>query len=651
MWEDMHGTARTFDSCSPSSDAHHDALTDASVMPASTSSAATPLATASTTTTTMAGDSPTTGVRRQRRSTTGLNTKKALLSVLAAAPIAMAAESCISLADSKMCSAFGSAAISTDSKLVGFFPFLQSVSDTASFDQQFDIYLKTSYLQEKYGTLLGCQSIDFSNSTLTSNLYARFTTTVICNAIIQNSREPCGLGAQDSVPVCADTCQAESEAIIIADRQLCSAPGGDADSQIRADFTNCALPANSLSGTCVEGAVNEPNNCGFGNSTLGLCQYCAAGGQNSTDTCCYNSQAEQKCAGVVLPTITAFITFSTVPPTSSPTSTPTSSATAAAGASHGSKLSGGAIAGIVIGAVAGVALTAGLIFLLLACIRRRRGSQHGSVFNQPTPPRKGAAAMSYNPTGTMTKKTAEGYDVLPGGRIARMSALEGASGDSHSNGDLAAAAAAGAVGGYASRRKRTMDHSSSSEYGDSPISNNRIGVLRPPPTSRRNGSLSSNSILGEGDPQSPRSGSGDGMSSPQPGASQQSEQLAYFKDYYSQEDIHPGDKVATLWAYQPRAGDEFHLERGDMLKVVGIWDDGWATGVLLDQRAEDWDVKKHAQRDSGVSSTSVQRDSSPPTSGEIKAFPLVCVCLPDHWRRTIEGDGSTETASTQQGHI
>jgi hypothetical protein len=129
-------------------------------------------------------------------------------------------------------------------------------------------------------------------------------------------------------------------------------------------------------------------------------------------------------------------------------------------------------------------------------------------------------------------------------------------------------------------------------------------------------------------------------------ASQQSEQLPFFKDYYSADDIHPGDRVAVLWAYQPRAADEFALERGDMLKVVGIWDDGWATGIMLDERAEEWESRRQAQRDSGVSNTSGRRDTSPPVSGEIKAFPLVCVCLPEHWRKTIDGDGSTETGSS-----
>ncbi|TVY71465.1 hypothetical protein LSUE1_G007366 [Lachnellula suecica] len=592
------------------------------------------------------GDRP----RRQKQQRSmGLNTRTTLLSILAAAPTAMA-ETCISLSGSTQCPAFNASSISTDSTLVGLFPFLQYVSSTTTFDEQLSSYVSTSYVQQKYQTLLGCGGITLTNTT---NLYARFTTTVICNAIIQNSKTACGLSNTDSEPVCAATCAdyAESEAIIVANTALCSNPSSSADTQIRADFTNCALPANSLSGTCINGAVNEDQNCGFGNSTIGLCQYCGSGGQNSTDTCCYNSNAEQRCAGVVLPTITAIMTFSTSSATSSPTSSSSSSAstsassTSAASNSSNKGLSGGAIAGIVIGAIVGAVLIGVLILLLVLCLRRRRGSQNGSVFNQPSPARKGQTGMAYNPVGTTT--TPEGYEVLPGGRIARMSALEGHSGDSPPRGNAngATTAAAGAAAGYAAgRTRRHQSQSSSDEY--SPVSNNQ-GVLRPPPqAARRAGSLSSNSALGFEDQQSPHSASGGDLSSPVGVASQQSEQLPFFKDYYSSDEIHPGDKVATLWAYQPRAGDEFALERGDMLKVVGIWDDGWATGVLIDERAEEWDAKRSAQRDSGVSNTSGRRDESPAVSGEIKAFPLVCVCMPDHWRKTIEGDGSTETGST-----
>ncbi|KAF5714326.1 sh3 domain-containing protein [Fusarium mundagurra] len=112
---------------------------------------------------------------------------------------------------------------------------------------------------------------------------------------------------------------------------------------------------------------------------------------------------------------------------------------------------------------------------------------------------------------------------------------------------------------------------------------------------------------------------------------QQSEQVPFFKDYYSQDDILPGDMVAVLWAYQPRATDEFALERGDMLYVRAVWDDGWGVGTMMDERAEEWEAK----RDSGVSSSSGHVQTSP--SGEIKAFPLVCVCCPQHWRETIKG--------------
>ncbi|PBP23549.1 SH3 domain-containing protein [Diplocarpon rosae] len=577
--------------------------------------------------------------RKQRSS--GFKTRTALLSALATAPGAIA-QSCIPLSGSTQCPAFTSASISTDSTLIGLFPFLQFVTSTSTFDDQLSAHVATSYVQQKYQTLLGCGNINLTNTT---DLYARFTTSVICNAIIQNSISPCGLSVDASRPVCADTCAefAQSEAIVVADGDVCSNPSANVESQIRADFTNCALPAQSLAGSCIDGATNEPENCGFGNSTTGLCQYCAAGAQNSTDTCCYNSKTEERCANVVLPTITGYMTFSASAPTATSTS---SSSTSSQSGSKG--LSGGAIAGIVIGSIAGLVLLVALIFLLIFCIRRRRGSQASSVFNQPSPAHKGQTpGMAYNPAVATNDATPEGYEVLPGGRIARMSALEGHSGDSPPRGgglSVTGAEAAEAAGAYDLSRRRN-EQSSSDEYSLASQSNG-VGVLRPPPTGRRAGSLSSSSVLGLDDPQSPISGSGGDISSPLGLTSQQSEQLPFFKDYYSQDEIHPGDKVATLWAYQPRASDEFALERGDMLKVIGIWDDGWATGLMTDDRASEWDAKRNAQRDSGVSNTSGRRNESPPASGEIKAFPLVCVCLPDHWRKTIDGDGSTEAGSS-----
>ena len=232
--------------------------------------------------------------------------------------------------------------------------------------------------------------------------------------------------------------------------------------------------------------------------------------------------------------------------------------------------------------------------------------------------------MTYNPPGSQ-----QGYEVLPGGRVARMSALN--TGETGTPG----------VGqrGYGS---------DTDPYGDSPRSDLKAvgalgaaGAVGAVAAGKRDASLSSNSH--RGDNSSP--GSGADFSSPEGVASGQSEQLPFFKDYYSSEDIHPNDKVAVLWAYQPRAGDEFELERGDMLKVVGIWDDGWATGILINDRAEDYDGKHKMQRDSGVSNGSGARPDSPAPTGEIKAFPLVCVCLPEAWKKTVEGDTSTDSGS------
>lgn len=234
--------------------------------------------------------------------------------------------------------------------------------------------------------------------------------------------------------------------------------------------------------------------------------------------------------------------------------------------------------------------------------------------------------MSYAPPTS----SQQGYEVLPGGRVARFSALQGESG--------ADAPQIGAVAGIAERHY----NSDSDPYGDSPDSKEG---MKAPRTGKRDGSLASSPRLVVGDDSSPQSGSGGQYSSPEGVASGQSEQLTFFKDYYSPDDIHPNDKVSVLWAYQPRAGDEFELERGDMLKVVGIWDDGWATGIRINERAEDYDGKHNAQRDSGVSNGSADRPPSPAPSGEIKAFPLVCVCLPEAWKKTVEGDSATESGS------
>ena len=75
-----------------------------------------------------------------------------------------------------------------------------------------------------------------------------------------------------------------------------------------------------------------------------------------------------------------------------------------------------------------------------------------------------------------------------------------------------------------------------------------------------------------------------------------------------------------------------------MLKVVGIWDDGWATGVRISERADDYDPKARSQRDSGVSNGSGRREPSPTPIGEIKAFPVGTAVHPSY---AIEADSDS----------
>ncbi|KKK16855.1 hypothetical protein ARAM_001011 [Aspergillus rambellii] len=514
---------------------------------------------------------------------------------------------CISLSGSTQCPAWNTSSISTSSSFYTDFPFMENVSSLADFDKQLNSYVLGSYVELKYVEYLGCSGVNLSN---TSDYYARYTTSSICNGLVQRSASDCGLSSAQSKPLCAESCalMATSEEEILVNAELCPERASDYMQQIRSDFTICASPASSLTGSCVSGADNEPKECGYRSNLIGLCGYCAASSPNATDSCCVNSNATTRCEGVTIPSSTSL---------SPVTSTPNS------GSSSHDGLSGGQIAGVVIGSVAAFALIAALIAFLLICCRRRRNSQDDNSLNKPNPQRKGSPSMQQ-------PGSPQNFTAVPGGRVARMSALR----------EVSSFSPARSRNSTAFLRGTKYSDSSDSEGFASP---GAMSKKIPPTTGKRHGSLSSNSALaGAGSDTSPRSGTMGHYSSPEGLTSGQSEQLSAFQDYYSQDDMHPGDKVAVLWAYQPRAGDEFALDRGEMLKVIGIWDDGWATGVRVPETAEDYDARHREQRDSGVSNGS-QRISPAPT-GEIKAFPLVCVCLPQHWKKIIDGGQGDEVS-------
>jgi hypothetical protein len=263
---------------------------------------------------------------------------------------------------------------------------------------------------------------------------------------------------------------------------------------------------------------------------------------------------------------------------------------------HTKGLSGGAIAGVIVGSIVGAILLLALIIGLCICLRRRENRPNEKL-NTPSPSRARAQMAFASPV------RAGEPDLPQGARVHQMVALEGSM----------------AGGSPAQGSPGALYLGSSSGYDDTPESQRSgLGVGAP----KRGGSLSRHSDNGgilHHNSSSPNYGS-----SPEGMASGQSEQMSHFKDYYSTEEIQTGDVVATLWAYQPRANDEWDLERGDMLKIVGIWDDGWATGYKMRERAEDWDITRNPNRDSGVSngSTSRQAAANSVPDGEIKAFPV-----------------------------
>ena len=65
------------------------------------------------------------------------------------------------------------------------------------------IIVNSSLYYSRYEQLLGCDNVNLTNTT---TLYARYTTSVICNAIVQNSIQPCSLSNAASTPLCAESC-------------------------------------------------------------------------------------------------------------------------------------------------------------------------------------------------------------------------------------------------------------------------------------------------------------------------------------------------------------------------------------------------------------------------------------------------------------
>jgi cell division septation protein DedD len=222
-------------------------------------------------------------------------------------------------------------------------------------------------------------------------------------------------------------------------------------------------------------------------------------------------------------------------------------------------LSGGAIAGIVIGSVVAAAILAALAALLCIRTRRRKQSQTDAALNQPNPQRKGGSP-SMHQTDSPTN-----INMVPGGRVTRMSALREMPSSSPANSRTSRSmfGGGGTKGPYS-------DTSDSDAMGASPGAMSRSRSI-PPVTGKRHGSLSSSSALaGLESDSSPRSGTVNTYSSPEAVTSGQSEQLSYFRDYYSQDEIHPGDKVAGPLESESTSGQRTTIFIGSSATVVSL---------------------------------------------------------------------------------
>lgn len=88
-------------------------------------------------------------LHRKARRIAGISPSTAICALLAGSISTAMAQSCISLADSTACQAFGDASISTASNVAELFPFLSSVDNVATFDSGIASYIAGDFTQQR----------------------------------------------------------------------------------------------------------------------------------------------------------------------------------------------------------------------------------------------------------------------------------------------------------------------------------------------------------------------------------------------------------------------------------------------------------------------------------------------------------------------
>lgn len=434
---------------------------------------------------------------------------------------------CVPLTNSTLCPTFENEAFYQD---LEEYPFLTKAYDVLEFDTALGDFVRQRFPLLKFQDQLGCQGVNESES-----YYARYTTTVLCASIVQMSKRSCPPSGLGPDTVCAETCAeyARSEAAI-ANSSAC---GLDLDDkllgQIRTDYSLCTTPNNAYGVSCIEGLLNEPNRCGFGDNTEQLCAFCALGSLNSTDTCC-STIGNNTCIGIPQRTIPSVVILS------EPRK------------NRGSAISQGAVIAIVLCSTAALMMLMAIVAMFywkrrrLASLRNRLATLNST--SNPGPlqhsrPMSSLISKEPGPPAVTATRTLMAY-----GEQQR---------------DSVRSSTSPTIGSSANQplAQRTVMDSDDEGYAHASEAHNsrQDFYSQSIAVSRSEASLSS---------------------------SRQSRRLS-FTDQYSGQQINVGSVVKCVRAYEPALPDEISCKQGDLIRVTKTYDDRWCRGVVINADSPD----------------------------------------------------------------
>ncbi|KTW32707.1 uncharacterized protein T551_00192 [Pneumocystis jirovecii RU7] len=552
---------------------------------------------------------------------------------------------CISLAGSKSCPSFSTSLISTT--INNTFPFLSFIENASDFDEKLESYIINNYTFNKYASYYKCPLENISNI---NSFYARYTKTVLCASMVQESITACNLTAANSRPVCADTCidWTNSEAFILQYHCTNRALKNDL-SLIRADFTVCTSPNRSFSSDCIKGEANEPSSCGFGTNILGLCQYCNSFSQNSIDVCCIISNLSQCTTfnysdSLSLPSyIRPNFTETTLPNTTDSNSLPiTPTNENKQRKDDTERLPHRTISFIVVFSIIIILVILSLLVLLiiLSCNKRRKNeniaSKQSNNLNQHFIREHNlqknsllsffgtANNSNLNYNTTLVEKSSDYFSrtiiATPEKDLSRTN-NESKQTKSFNN--------------LYNISNLNKNHELSQNTSLNLSSYRTLNHHESQITEINTESINTNAF--KSSKSRPTSSVGEDRATVLP-------IIMSIKDYYSDHQITRNTEVVALYMYEPKMPDEMTLERGDIIYVVSVWDDGWCSGIKIG-KMDNFNSKRNSISENSIKylEDTINNISETKTKAQtdeliIRVFPLVCVCHKDSWKDIIKSD-------------